>query len=517
MYHTTLEDQKKLDEIRCFRDQLNRAIQPHMMSPLSPILSTSPPSTHQQLQQKPVDLVKLRASPPSATSPIDRPEATMHIVTKQHLQTFDIGYLKNAHSNTVNHDPYSCEFLSQLQGGYQTDTCEINVVVTPAKKWRKQHAIVERISSNDQTKLLYQLVYDEGSRFRLCSSDGQGIAVMSKGLSMHLKVVWTGKDGVIVWRRKGTVVFDLVNVVPLAQPIAKWTSQKRPTSPSQMIKVLSSLELGSDVQMQEKSESHQESTPKKPTLLNITSGSTCTSEESYKRFITKAQKEEALFEKIKRYCRLKPTLLDKIVDWGMSEFPSIAAGQKTTEQLSKGRIWVSSRLDQSACKFGKQWQDVVDDLKGAYQELKPGIYFQPRPEKNELGVQHRLRKSFLNLWLIEEIDRKSNTWLPCAQELKNGQWVDLKNSRRMIKVRLVPILNVLQKIELVNEGPDAEKYLDFLFTACNQRKLINKLKSRNLKHNIANLQFKLQKQYALSFAIKVARYADSIALEQRVL
>jgi len=513
MYHTTLEDQKKLDEIRCFRDQLNKAIQPHMMSPLSPmspIMSPSPPS-NQPMQEKPIDLVNSRTSPP-AISPINRPQATVHIVTKQHLQTYDSGYLESA--NTVNHDPYSCEFLSQLQGGYQTETCEINVVVTPAKKWRKQHAIVERISSDDQKKLLYQLVYDEGSRFRLCSSDGHGIAVMSKGLSMHLKVVWTGKNGVIVWRRKGTVVFDLVNVVPLAQPIAQWKSPKKPI---QKTKVLSSLELGSDVQMQEKSESHQESTPIKPTLSNITSGSTCTSEECYKRFITKAQKEEALFEKIKRYCRVKPTLLDKIVDWGMTEFPSIAAGQKTTEQLSKGRIWVSSSLDQSACRFDKQWQDVVDDLKGAYQELKPGIYFQPRPEQNELGVQHRLRKSFLNLWLIEEFDRKSNTWLPCAQELQNGQWVDLKNSRRMIKVKLVPILNVLQKIESVIESPDAEKYLDFLFTACNQRKLINKLKSRNLKHNISNLQFKLQKQYALSFAIKVARYADSIALEQKVL
>jgi len=514
MYHTILEDQRKLDEIRCFRDQLNRTIQPRMMSQISPILSTSPPSTHQPLQQQPVDLINLQASP-SAISPIARSQVAVHIVTKQHLQRCDVGNLKCAHthSKTVDHDPYSCEFLSQLQGGYQTETCEINVVLTPARKWCKQHAIVERISSDDQKKLLYQLVYDEGQRFRLCSFSGQSIAVMSKGLSMHQTVVWTGKDGVIIWRRTGTVVFDFVNV-PLAQPIA----QLKSPIPKQATKVLSSSDLRCiDVLMQEKSESLQENTLKKPTLFNVTSGSTCTSEESYKRFITKAQKEEALFEKIKRYCRINPTLLDKIIDWGRSEYPSITAGQKTTDQLSKGRIWVSSSLDKSACKFDKQWQVFVDDLKGAYQELKPGIYFQPCPENNELGVQHRLRKSFLNLWLIEEIDRKNNRWLPCAQELKNGQWVDLKNSRRMIKVQLVPILNVLQKIEEVNENPDAEKYLDFLFTACNQRKLINKLKSRNLKHNIANLQFKLQKQYALNFAIKVARTADSIALEQGML
>jgi len=516
MYHTILEDQRKLDEIRCFRDQLNRTIKPHMMSRMSPILSTSPPSTHLPVQQQPVDFLNLQASPP-AVSPIDQSQAAVHILNKQHPQKCDVGNLNRAHSKTLSHDPYSCEFLSQLQGGYQTETCEINVVVTPSTKWRKQYAIVERVSSNNQKKLLYQLIYDEGSRFRLCSSDGQGIALMSKGVSMHLTVVWTGKDGVIVWQRKGTVVFDFVNIVPLTQPIAQLKSREISTIPTQ--RTMSSSDLGCvDVQMKEKSESEQEITLKKPTLSNLTSGSTCTSEESYKRFITKAQKEEAICEKIKSYCRVNPTLLDKLIDWARSEYPSITAGQKTTDQLSKGRIWVSSSLDLSACKFDKQWQVFVDDLKGAYQELKPGIYYQPRPEKNELGVQHRLRKSFLDLWLIEEIDMRNNTWIPCAQELKNGQWVDLKNSRRMIKVQLVPILNVLQKIESVSKNPDAEKYLDFLFTACNQRKLIQKLKSRNLKHNIANLQFKLQKQYALSFAIKVARTADSIAfIEQGVL
>jgi len=270
-----------------------------------------------------------------------------------------------------------------------------------------------------------------------------------------------------------------------------------------------------DFKMLEKSESLKESNLQKPTLLNLTSGSTCTSEESYKRFITKSQKEELMFEKIKKYCRVKPTLLKKILNWGLSEFPNLKAGQKTAEELSNGRIWVSTILDKSTSNFDSQWQDVVDNMKGAYQELEAGIYYQPRPQKNELGVQHRVRKTLLNLWCIEEINIKNDAWLPCAQELQNGQWLDLKNSRRIIKVQLVPILKVLQKMGSEEEIRDVEKYLDFLFTACNQRKLINKLKSRNLKHNIANLRLKLQKQYALNFAIKVAQTADSIALEFR--
>jgi len=55
--------------------------------------------------------------------------------------------------------------------------------------------------------------------------------------------------------------------------------------------------------------------------------------------------------------------------------------------------------------------------------------------------------------------------------------------------------------------------VDFLFKSCNQKKLISKLKKRNLKHNIANLKVKLDKQYALSFGVKVAYMADVIAQE----
>jgi len=55
-----------------------------------------------------------------------------------------------------------------------------------------------------------------------------------------------------------------------------------------------------------------------------------------------------------------------------------------------------------------------------------------------------------------------------------------------------------------------EKNVEFLYTSCNQKKLNGKLKSRNLKHNIANLKTKLEKQYALSFAVLVANEADSI-------
>jgi len=80
-------------------------------------------------------------------------------------------------------------------------------------------------------------------------------------------------------------------------------------------------------------------------------------------------------------------------------------------------------------------------------------------------------------------------------------------------VRLVSMRKVLEKLsESQIEGyQDVERNMKFLFTTCNQKKLISKIKGRNLKHNIANIKMRIDKQYALDFAVKVAKMAESIA------
>jgi len=186
MYHTMTQNQARLEEIRCFRDKLNRTIKPKKTSPM---FATSP-ATHQQIQQS-VGMVNLKAKS-SPISSIKDPHTVVPMMSTKSTQTCDRISIEQTSRNKktkVTHDPYSCEFLSQLQGGYETETCEINVVVSPVSRWQKQHAIVQRLSSDDQSPLLNQLVYDEGLYFRLCSSDGQGIAVMEKGMSMHVSVV----------------------------------------------------------------------------------------------------------------------------------------------------------------------------------------------------------------------------------------------------------------------------------------------------------------------------------------
>jgi len=150
-------------------------------------------------------------------------------------------------------------------------------------------------------------------------------------------------------------------------------------------------------------------------------------------------------------------------------------------------------------------------LKGAYQQSEPGVWKQPAPQGSERGAQHRLLRSSVGLWVIEKYNFEGKVWSVRAREEPDGRWMDLRNNR-MIHVTLVPLLNVLEKLR---EGgtafQDVEKHLDFLFNSCNQKKLNGKLRTRNLNHNIANLKAKLEKQYALSFSVIVARTADSIA------
>ena len=84
----------------------------------------------------------------------------------------------------------------------------------------------------------------------------------------------------------------------------------------------------------------------------------------------------------------------------------------------------------------------------------------------------------------------------------------------LIRVHVVPMSKILEKLgeEHFANKSEIEKSIDFLFTSCHQEKL-TKLKGRNLKHHIANLKVKLEKRYALSFGVRVANAAESIAQE----
>merc|ERR1712173_335856 len=170
--------------------------------------------------------------------------------------------------------------------------------------------------------------------------------------------------------------------------------------------------------------------------------------------------------------------------WGLSrdtEPMAIKMNPELIQKLAKGRIWVcvDKMLPQSKSLTGAPDEcspelDSLDDLKGAYQEGgDEGLYLQPRPEANQPGTQHRLRKGENGFWVIEEFDINTERWMKRTVEQPGGRWWDIPT----------------------------------------QQKLNTKLKKRNLKHNIANLKVKLEKQHCLSFAVRIANIADSIAKE----
>merc|ERR1739838_767452 len=125
----------------------------------------------------------------------------------------------------------------------------------------------------------------------------------------------------------------------------------------------------------------------------------------------------------------------------------------------------------------------------------------------------RIRRNNMGFWMIEEHDVNENAWYPCTQELPYGHWVDLKDSRRRYNIQILTMESILYSMrDQWADLEEMEKSMEFLFNSCNQKKLNTKLKARNLKHNISNLRLKLEKQFNLSFAVRVAETADAMAL-----
>jgi hypothetical protein len=187
-------------------------------------------------------------------------------------------------------------------------------------------------------------------------------------------------------------------------------------------------------------------------------------------------------------------------------------------KLSQGRLWITAHLPDchDDVEIEDRLQESLEDLKGAYREVSAGVYKQAEPQANEPGEQHRLIKDVRGLWKIEGLNVNSGIWQICAKETPDGQWIDMKNGGRTILVQHIPMSKILLKLkedDFEYEDQEVEKNMQFLFTSCNQKKLNSKLKGRNLKHNISNLKLKLEKQYALRFAVQVANTADSIAQE----
>jgi len=223
------------------------------------------------------------------------------------------------------------------------------------------------------------------------------------------------------------------------------------------------------------------------------------------------QMEHAIFELIKAQCISNPLLMKKVVEWGVEHSKSNRITCDEITKLSHGRLWISVRSTSlNEDEYGRSSQNMLEEIKGAYQEAEQGVYKQPTGRRNGAEIQHRLMKDSVGRWVIEKYDWESREWCSAARELQDGLWVDCRNNKA-IQLRVIPMRRILERLRKSGTVFERlEKSVDFLFNACDQMKLNGKLKTRNLKHNIANLKAKLEKQHALSFAISVVDTAQSI-------
>jgi len=426
---------------------------------------------------------------------------------------------ENVQKNLSPCDPYTCNFLAQLEGSYEKKTSQIELIqVELVSDGDLQYGRVHRKCASGEL-VTEQLIKEEDTRFTLCSVDGFVLAVMVKGRIMRQSVTWYANDGSkIVWLRTGDVTFKLVTLTP---------EQSRRNSLASIFSGVSQMsysygsqcETTADDRMQIRPElrmrpEEYEYPPNRVTQepSNGPPSSSFESRTSPSSLPDRRLSDDELFEEFCKNCLKCPSLQQRIIQWGITRTPNSRVGDTEISALAGGRVWVSASLGQRTKRDDDYWQEILNDYKGAYQEDEPGVFLQPPAQPNEPGIQHRLRRSQKGLWIIDEHNVEGDVWDPCAQELPCGRWVDVKDSRMRYNIKIVPMESILfaMKDELT-DFQDIQRSIDFLFNSCNQKKLNTKLKARNLKHNISNLKLKLDKQYALSFAVRVSEMADSIA------
>jgi len=395
--------------------------------------------------------------------------------------------LTASHPPVVSNEQCLCNFLAQLQGNFwdKEDGGKLQIVLTD--NCDKQRAIVRRVCSAGEDRV----IYDEDSRFTLCSLNGDVEAVMLKGGRCMKALTWWRNDGKpMPWRRldnkPGSTDWQDLSRISREfseEELAAEGVCNRPAVPE--------LEGDSINDPNNQSNNNEALSPSAA--------------------IDQIQFDNELFSIFRTHFE-DSLILQNFLDWGITRTPNHKVGEEEIRELSTDRLWVSVRLTSGSSKHARKLFAGLRDLKGAYQKVAAGVYTQPAPEPGEPGVQHRLR-NLTGYWVIEAFDVDRWMWHARTQQFPNGEWVDLTSGLKLYNIQVIPMINILNRMkDDWSECNEMKKHIEFLFSTCNQKKLNTKLKPRSLKHHIDNLRVKLEKQYALSFAVRVAKVADSIAL-----
>jgi len=429
----------------------------------------------------------------------------------------------------------TCYFLGQLQGSYYVETRigpeRVNVIVPRGRQGWKQYAIVRRICSSTDTLLPEQFIYEEATRFLLCSFCGNVKAVLMKGSNMKHSVRWEDvyNGSLSIWWRKENVSFNSVRVDSLKS--SRRDSLCSAGSSSVVSSWVNTPGLGvstSHVDIQPELLQQSYSPQIKPELEKAPSNVNLASNNDFQRNFqnldgnsqsaTGDYEQQAMFELIKAHCMGNTKLRQKMAQWVARKRSAPRASPREISNITRGRLWITAHWDglEEGEEIEEDLQESLNDIKGAYKQVKAGLYKQPEPQGKDPGVQHRLRKEPhgdpFGYWKIEAYEVDSGNWKLCAKELPDGRWIDMRTSI-LIRVLIVPMSIILHKMgeEYVNGDQHVAKSIEFLFTSCNQKRLNSKLNRKNLRHNINNIKVRLKRQHALTFAVQVASAADAIA------
>jgi len=453
--------------------------------------------------------------------------------------------------------PYLCNLLVQLQGTYEVDTPDgveiINVVLVEVPIGEHQYATVQWIHGSRE-RFPDRYIFEDLTQFNLCSIDGAIEAVMVKGVSIMFSVEWILIDGSKwTWRRASDVVFDMVSINSLADPNSRrgsissvassldrsvigWNNEPAigyngvfglhhtfPDLPAENYAPTCTVSLN-DIK-KDFSNGHFDSSFKsvdcdaKTAELSFSDPiATTVPSESRSNFqcasCNVSKNEKDYLEDLKKLCSENPSVMNWIMKWKDEEMRMKLTNEEY-QKLTHGRVWVTARLGPKTKDVA--WEVAAKELKGAYQETEneSEIYVQVAPLQGNLK-RYRLRKNSVNLWVFElQNGERDHNWSICAEQLEGEHWVDHRYHRKPIVVKVVPLSKILKRLEgqQVPEIQSLEKSLQFVFSTCNQRKLSSQLKMRNIKHNIANLTTKLNRQYSLQFARQISDIAEKISAE----
>jgi len=417
---------------------------------------------------------------------------------------------------------YSCKVIAQLQGNYEIETSngivQVSVILPEVGEHQEQYAKVQQVSMHGNA-LEEKFIYSELFYFKLCSANNKVEGILKRGSNIKHSVEWWNAEdqSSTVWLRKGNTTFNLVQV----------DTNSRRNSLSSVCTVSTIIPCPIDASTIDSEQNplgirSELLQPRRPIFLNHSSSghfspavslqSNCNNTFVRGSVSKSYESPDELLELIKTQCLKNKLLFKKVVAWVTANNPERQISQDDMKYLLEGRFWILAHSKDMGQKEASM--DTLDDIKGAYQQTSTGVYVQPDPKECGSGVQHRLSKDQHGYWILERQDLGCDRWQLRARQEKNEQWIDFKHNRTQIRVHIIPMSSILEKMgeEHVENKNEMKKRLDFLFTSCNQEKL-TRLKGRSLKHHIANLKVKLEKRRALSFGVRVANIAETISQE----